>query len=49
MRFALSHPQIHSAIVGLGDVAQIDEALQALDGVPSRINWDDVLTALEAI
>lgn len=31
IRFALAHPQVHSAIVGLGDVAQIDEAVGALE------------------
>lgn len=31
IRFALSHPQIHAAIVGFGEIWQIDEALQALD------------------
>jgi aryl-alcohol dehydrogenase-like predicted oxidoreductase len=30
IRFALAHPQIHSAIVGFGDAWQIDEALEAL-------------------
>ena len=30
IRFALAHPQIHSAIVGFGDRWQIDEALESL-------------------
>jgi aryl-alcohol dehydrogenase-like predicted oxidoreductase len=47
VRFAVSHPNIHSAIIGWGDVDQIDVALKALQGVPTRLNWDDVLQALE--
>ena len=48
IRFALAHPFVHSALIGLGGVDEIDEALQALDEGPSRINWDDVLAALDA-
>lgn len=48
IRFSLAHPFVHSALIGFGDVNEIDEALQALDGGPSRINWDDVLAALDA-
>ena len=45
IRFTLAHPFVHSALIGLGSVEEIDEALQALDGGASRINWDDVLAA----
>lgn len=31
IRFALAHPQVHAAIVGLGDVRQVDEAVKALE------------------
>lgn len=48
IRFALAHPFVHSALIGFGGVNEIDEALQALDSGPSRINWDDVLAALDA-
>lgn len=47
IQFALSHPYVHSALIGFGERSEIDSALQALDGFPSRINWDDVLMALE--
>jgi L-galactose dehydrogenase/L-glyceraldehyde 3-phosphate reductase len=48
IQFALAHPFVHSALIGFADSSQIDEALQALDAAPSRINWDDVLTNLDA-
>ena len=48
IQFVLAHPFVHSALIGFGDVSEIDEALQALDEGPSRINWDDVLAALDA-
>ena len=47
IQFALSHPFVHSALIGFGENSQIDTALRALDGLPSRINWDDVLTELD--
>jgi len=31
IRFALAHPQIHGAIIGFGDVRQIDEAVEAME------------------
>jgi aryl-alcohol dehydrogenase-like predicted oxidoreductase len=48
IQFALAHPFVHSALIGFGEKGEIDEALQALDAGPSRINWDDVLAALDA-
>jgi aryl-alcohol dehydrogenase-like predicted oxidoreductase len=48
VHFALAHPFVSSALIGFGSVAEIDAALQALDAAPSRINWDDVLAALDA-
>lgn len=30
IRFAITHPQVHAAIVGLGTVEQVDEAIQAV-------------------
>ena len=48
IRFAVAHPFVHSALIGFGGLNEIDEAVQALDAGPSRINWDDVLAALDA-
>lgn len=31
IRFALAHPQVHAAIVGLGSIEQVDEAIGALE------------------
>jgi aryl-alcohol dehydrogenase-like predicted oxidoreductase len=30
IRFAIEHPQVHAAIIGLGSVEQVDKAIQAL-------------------
>jgi aryl-alcohol dehydrogenase-like predicted oxidoreductase len=43
IRFALSHPQISSALVGFGETAQIDEALQALTLNANGTDWDQLL------
>jgi aryl-alcohol dehydrogenase-like predicted oxidoreductase len=48
IHFALAHPFVSSALIGLGSVEEVDSALQARDEAPSRINWDDVLAALDA-
>jgi aryl-alcohol dehydrogenase-like predicted oxidoreductase len=48
IRFALAHPFVHSALIGFGEIEEIDEALQALDAGPPCIFWDDVLAALDA-
>ncbi len=47
IRFALTHPQIHAAIVGLGSIAQIDEALGALTTDRETINWGRILNEVE--
>ncbi|MBA4015607.1 MAG: hypothetical protein C0483_00315 [Pirellula sp.] len=38
VRFSLAHPHVNSAIIGFGDVAQIDEALAALELRTSPLN-----------
>jgi aryl-alcohol dehydrogenase-like predicted oxidoreductase len=44
VRFALSHPQIHAAIIGLAGPGQIDEAIDAIAGISeSPLDWDAVL------
>jgi aryl-alcohol dehydrogenase-like predicted oxidoreductase len=40
IHFALAHPQIHSAIIGFGDVWQIEEALGALESESPPLEWD---------
>jgi aryl-alcohol dehydrogenase-like predicted oxidoreductase len=40
IRFVLAHPQIHSAIIGFGDVWQIEEALGALQSKIPPLEWD---------
>lgn len=47
IRFALAHPQVSSALVGFGEPAQIDEALEALEPDPSPPVWDDLLAKVE--
>lgn len=41
IRFALAHPQIHSAIIGFGSVEQIDEAVEALMAERPAIDYED--------
>jgi len=43
IRFALSHPQISSALVGFGETAQIDEALEAITLNANATDWDQLL------
>ena len=43
IRFALSHPQISSALIGFGETAQIDEALQAAQLNAPAPDWDQLL------
>jgi len=43
IRFALSHPQIHSAIIGFAETWQLDSALAALDSNLPTLTWNDVL------
>lgn len=42
IRFALAHPQIQSAIIGFGDVWQIDEALGALESDTPPLEWEAI-------
>ncbi|HUG17458.1 MAG TPA: aldo/keto reductase [Planctomycetaceae bacterium] len=42
IRFALAHSQISSAIVGFGEVSQIDEALAAIHATTPVLNWNDI-------
>jgi aryl-alcohol dehydrogenase-like predicted oxidoreductase len=46
IRFALAHPQIHSAIVGFASTAQIDEAITALEAREPPLTYEDVLAAI---
>ncbi|MBS0205106.1 MAG: aldo/keto reductase [Planctomycetes bacterium] len=36
IRFALSHPSIHSAIIGFGDTSELDDAIVALETLPTH-------------
>jgi aryl-alcohol dehydrogenase-like predicted oxidoreductase len=47
IRFALAHPQIHSAIIGFADVGQIDDALSALTSDEPPIDWDAFLRSID--
>ena len=40
IRFALAHPQIHSALIGFGATTQIDEALQAMALDSAPLDWN---------
>jgi aryl-alcohol dehydrogenase-like predicted oxidoreductase len=40
IRFALAHPQIHTAIIGFGSIAEIDQAVQALAADDSPLDYD---------
>lgn len=42
IRFALTHSQISSAIVGFGAVSQIDEALAAIRAATPVLSWNDI-------
>lgn len=45
IRFALSHPQVSSALVGFGEPWQIDEALGALKSPASAVEWEQAVSA----
>lgn len=47
LRFALAHPQVSSAIVGLGDSWQIDEALAALADDTPPLEWEEIQAAIQ--
>lgn len=40
IRFALAHPQIHSAIIGFGDLWQIEEAVGTFQTSTPPLEWD---------
>lgn len=44
IRFALSHPHVSSALIGFGQISQIDEALEALKLNAPALDWDQLLT-----
>ena len=46
IRFALAHPQVHSAIVGFGKPAEIDLALSALNSNDPPLSREDVLSSI---
>jgi aryl-alcohol dehydrogenase-like predicted oxidoreductase len=46
VRFALAHGHIHSALIGFGDVEQIDEALSALGKDPAGLDWEAIVLPL---
>jgi L-galactose dehydrogenase/L-glyceraldehyde 3-phosphate reductase len=51
IRFVLAHPHVSTALIGFGDVREIDEALEALACGALPPDWNDVLathTHLEA-
>lgn len=45
VRFVLSHPQVSSALIGFGDVQQIDEAIAAMLLSASPGDWVDVFSS----
>jgi aryl-alcohol dehydrogenase-like predicted oxidoreductase len=45
IRFVLSHPLVHSALIGFASIRQIDDAIMALDVDDPPINWETVLAA----
>jgi aryl-alcohol dehydrogenase-like predicted oxidoreductase len=47
IQFALAHPQIHSAIIGFGSIAQIDEAVAAAVADTPPIDYEDVASMIE--
>ena len=44
IRFAVAHPQVHSAIVGFGETRHVDEAIAALDSQAPVLDWEDSFT-----
>lgn len=44
VRFALNHPYINSAIIGFGNVRQIDDAISALESQAPVLTWNDIFT-----
>ena len=44
VRFAISHSQVSSALIGFGETAQIDDAMKAVSLNTPAPDWDQVLT-----
>ena len=42
IRFVLSHPSIHSAIIGFGETTDLDDAIEALNSAPLIRDWEKV-------
>jgi aryl-alcohol dehydrogenase-like predicted oxidoreductase len=40
IRFALAHPQVHSALIGFAAVEEIDEAMMAIESAASATDWE---------
>jgi aryl-alcohol dehydrogenase-like predicted oxidoreductase len=40
IRFALAHPHVHSAIIGFGDLGQIDHAIAAVEAGDGPLEWE---------
>lgn len=47
VRFALAHPQIHSAIIGFGQTWQVDEAIEAVMTDAKALEWPEIWAAIE--
>jgi aryl-alcohol dehydrogenase-like predicted oxidoreductase len=45
IRFVLSHPHVHSALIGFASVGQIEDALAAISTDNSPLDWEAVLAA----
>jgi aryl-alcohol dehydrogenase-like predicted oxidoreductase len=43
VRFALAHPEIHSALIGFGEVQEIDAAIEAMERHESPLTWQHVV------
>ena len=48
IRFVMQHPDIHSALIGFGEVQQIDAALSAIADPSPALTWDLVHSLYEA-
>ena len=45
IRFVLSHPHVHSALIGFASIRQIEDAILALDVDDPPIDWEAVLAS----
>jgi aryl-alcohol dehydrogenase-like predicted oxidoreductase len=48
IRFATSHSDIHSALIGFAECWQIDDAIAAMELSEGSLSWDDVCTAFDS-